>query len=111
MINGKPFTVAKSKGSGLDKFDVAVFSASCDTAETNKKYAAELKLDYPILSDPTKSTAEAYGVVHGNRRVPERWTYIIGIDGKILHIDKGVKTRSHGADLSAKLGELGVAKK
>lgn len=38
-----------------------------------------------------------------------RWTFYIGKDGKILFIDKNVKTSTHGADVSAKLKELGVA--
>jgi thioredoxin-dependent peroxiredoxin len=38
-----------------------------------------------------------------------RWTFYIGPDGKILHIDKAVKTASAGADIAAKLAELGVA--
>ena len=77
----------------------------------NKAFAESLGADYPILSDTTKETAKAYGVVHEGRAVPERWTYYIGKDGKILAIDKGVKTGSHGADIAAKLGELGVAAK
>ena len=87
---------------------MAFFTASCDTPETNKKFAESLKLDYPILSDPSKETARAYGVVTGTRKVPFRWTFFIGKDGTILHIDKKVKTASHGADCAKKLKELGV---
>jgi peroxiredoxin Q/BCP len=43
--------------------------------------------------------------------VPERWTFYIGADGKILHVDKMVKAGNHGNDVAAKLRELGVAKK
>jgi peroxiredoxin Q/BCP len=35
-------------------------------------------------------------------------TFYIGKDGKILFVDKGVKARSHGDDVVAKLAELGV---
>ncbi len=45
------------------------------------------------------------------RKVPARATFYIGKDGKIAHIDKSVKTTSHGADIAAKLKELGVAAK
>jgi len=69
--------------------------------DTNTRFAKELELDYPILSDPTKATLEAYGN-------PKRTTFIIGIDGKILHIDNSVSSGSHGADIAAKLKELGV---
>ena len=40
-----------------------------------------------------------------------RWTFYIGADGKILYIEKSVKTSTAGADVAAKLAELGVAKK
>jgi peroxiredoxin Q/BCP len=111
LLGGRKFEVKATPGSGLDKFNVAFFTASCDTPETNKRYAEALKLDYPILSDPGKATARAYGVVDDNRPNPQRWTYYIGEDGKILHIDKSVKSGSHGADIVAKLRELGVAEK
>lgn len=79
--------------------------------EKNTAFAKSLDLDYPILSDPGKKVAEAYGVVHEGRAVPERWTFVIGEDGKILHVDKKVKSGSHGKDLAAKLAELNVPKK
>ena len=40
-----------------------------------------------------------------------RWTFYIGADGKILYIEKSVKASTAGADVAAKLAELGVAKK
>ena len=40
-----------------------------------------------------------------------RMTFYIGPDGKILDIEKSVKTSTAGADVAAKLSELGVAKK
>lgn len=55
--------------------------------------------------------ASRYGIYNAERKVPGRVTFYIGEDGKILHIDKAVKTASHGADVAAKLKELGVAAK
>lgn len=101
----------RENGKALKKFDVVYFTASCDPAEKNKKFAEELKLDYPILSDPGKEVAKAYGVVHPGRAVPERWTFIIGPDGKVLHVDKKVKAGNHGADVAKKLKELGIKEK
>ena len=90
---------------------MAFFTASCDDAETNKRFAEELKLDYPILSDPEKTAAQAYGVVHDDRKVPERWTFYIDKDGVVKFIDKKVTPKSHGEDIAKKLEELGIAKK
>ena len=101
----------REQGDAIREYKVAYFTASCDTVEDNTAFAKKLELDYPILSDPGKKVAEAYGVVHEGRANPERWTFIIGDDGKIKHVDKGVKVGEHGTDVAAKLGELKVAKK
>lgn len=101
----------RENGEAIRKFDVAYFTASCDPVETNKQFAASLSLDYPILSDPTSEVAKAYGVVTADRKVPFRWTYYIGKDGRILAIDKEVKPGNHGNDVASRLKELGVATK
>ena len=85
------------------------FAASCDTVETNTKFAESLDLDYPILSDPEKKTAEEYGVVTATRELPFRWTFFIGKDGKILYVEREVQPRDHGRQILAKLAELKVA--
>ena len=74
----------------------------------NKKFAESLGLDYPILSDPTKETAKAFGVLAPSGEYATRWTFIIGLDGKVLDVMKNVKPGSHGHDLAAHLGELNV---
>lgn len=78
--------------------------------EKNTEFAKSLELDYPILSDPEKKVAEAYGVVHEGRAVPERWTFVIGDDGKIKHINKKVKAASHGEEVVELLKELKIPK-
>jgi peroxiredoxin Q/BCP len=90
---------------------VAYFSASVDAPEENKKFAESLGLDYPILSDPGKQVATAYGVVSTLRPYAQRWTFYIGADGRILYIDKKISTSTAGKDIAAKLAELGVGKK
>lgn len=111
LLGGNRTEFKPSAGAGWNKYDVSLFAASCDTAETNEKYAKALKLDYPILSDPEKKTAREYGVVTKEREFPSRYTYYIGKDGKILHIDKEVKPDTHGKDVAARLKELGVDEK
>ena len=90
---------------------MAYFSASVDTPEDNKRFAESLELDYPILSDPGKQVASAYGVVTPERQFAQRWTFYIGIDGKIQAIETKISVATAGKDLAAKLAELGVAKK
>ena len=52
--------------------------------------------------------AKAYGVL-SPLRLPHRWTFYIGVDGTILHVDKKVGHATAGADIAATLARLGVA--
>ena len=88
---------------------MAYFTASCDEVEKNTEFAKKLELDYPILSDPGKEVAKAYGVVTEKRPFPHRWTFYIGKDGKILEVDREVKIPDAGATVAKKLGEHKVA--
>ena len=90
---------------------MAYFSASVDTPETNKAFAQSLGVDYPLLSDPSKAVAKAYGVVNTDQPFASRWTFYIGADGKILFIDKHVSPSSHGKAIVDKLAELGVPRR
>ena len=87
---------------------MAYFTASCDTVELNTKFAKSLEVDYPILSDPGKKVARAYGVVTDKRQVPFRWTFYIGKNGKILKVDRKVKAAIDGTTAAATLKALGV---
>ena len=99
-------------GDLIKKYDVTYFMASVDALEGdqgNMAFAKEHKADFPLLSDPTKATATAYGVLN-ERGIANRWTFYIGKDGRIQAIDKGVAQRleTSAQDMAAKLGELGT---
>ena len=83
---------------------------SADDIETNTRFAKEHEADFPILSNPEKDVAAAYGVLSPTGGI-RRWTFYIGPDGKILFVDNKVSTSTAGEDLARKLGELGVKKK
>jgi len=90
---------------------VAFFYASVDDAATNKEFAESLDVDYPILSDPGKEVAKAYGVLAYEGKMASRTTFYIGADGKILYIDREVNPSTAGPDVAARLEKLGVPKK
>ena len=92
----------------MRRLGVEYFAASTDSVETNTRFAASLGLDYPILSDPAKDTARAYGVL-GITGMASRWTFYIGADGRLLEIDRSVSAKTHGEDVVATLKRLGVA--
>ena len=100
----------KESGPELRKYDVAYFGASVDDEALNKQFSDKLQLDFPLLSDPTKETAKAYGVLN-ERGMANRWTFYIDKDGKISHVDQKVNPEGYGQTVSAKLKDLGVAAK
>lgn len=90
---------------------MALFAASVDEPETNATFAREIGVDYPILSDPKREAAKAYGVVRDDKALAIRWTFYIGVDGKILDVDRQVSPAAHGGAVAAKLAELGVKRR
>lgn len=98
-------------GAEIRSYDAAYFTASVDDAATNKKFAESLAVDYPILSDPDKSVAKAYGVLMEEHGVANRWTFYIGADGKILYIDRAVSPATAAHDIAARLAVLKIPKR
>lgn len=102
-------------GELIRKYDVAYFMVSVDKPEDNKGFAEKEHADFPILSDPSRQVADAYGVLNTPSqaqpdapRTARRWTFYIGPDGTILFIDKAVKPQTAGEAVVAKLQELGI---
>ena len=107
-------------GDKIQRYNVTYFMASVDPLEENMKFAkaTSVKLgdrvvekkeaDFPMLSDPTKETAKAYGVLN-ERGTASRWTFYIDRMGRIAAIDKMVRPDTSAEDMIAKLGELKVA--
>ena len=94
----------------IRKYDVTYFMASVDDLEDNVGFAEETKADFPLLSDPSKSVAKAYGVLH-MLGYAKRHTIYIDVDGTVLKIDTSVKPKTSAEDMAATLGELGVARR
>lgn len=101
----KSFSAAKAEMKALK---VAYFTASVDSPADNKKFADKFAFTFPILSNPDKSVAKAYGVLNAGG-MARRWTYYIDKDGVIREIDKKVNAAEAAADASKTLKSLGLA--
>ena len=80
--------------------------ASIDEPEKNKAFAESLDSDFPLLSDPDKQAAKAYGVLGLAGMYTKRWTFYIDRAGVIRYIDKSVDTASAGPDIVKRLDAL-----
>jgi thioredoxin-dependent peroxiredoxin len=108
-----PGCTAECRSLGTNKaalraLNAQFFAASVDSSDTNAEFARSLDLAFPILSDETGETARAYGVL-SRSGFPSRWTFYIGLDGRILDIDRQVRASTHGSDVAARLRELGIS--
>jgi len=73
--------------------------------DTQAKFAAKYKLNFPLLSDPEFTAIEAYGA----RRMKQflgksflgiiRSTFLIGRDGRVSKIWDKVQAKGHAADV------------
>ena len=93
----------------LKKFNATYFMASVDPLELNKDFAAEHNADFPMLSDPSKKIAMAYGALRDDRGVANRYTFYIDKNGIIAAIDREVNPATSAEDMAQMLSDLNVA--
>ena len=97
-------------GDLIRQYDVSYFMASVDPLEKNIEFAKATEADFPLLSDPTKEVAKAYGVLQMGS-FAKRETFYIGVDGTILKVDREVRPDTSAQDMASTLGVLGVARR
>jgi peroxiredoxin Q/BCP len=93
----------------LDKYKAAntvVLGVSMDDREKHQKFTEKENLNFPLLVDKDGAICKAYNVPLEDEKYPERRTYLIGKDGKILKTYTHVDPRVHSAELLKDLSEL-----
>lgn len=59
---------------------------SADQVDRQKQFADKHDLDFPLLSDPDRKVAEAFGVKRGLGLPNKRTTFVIGRDRTVLEV-------------------------
>jgi thioredoxin-dependent peroxiredoxin len=90
----------------LQNWGIIVFGCSIDNAEAHRRFAEKYGLPFPLLLDPEKKIAQAYGADNG---IPilgldKRITYVIGEDGRIEAVYPQVDPGSHASQVIRDLG-------
>jgi thioredoxin-dependent peroxiredoxin len=86
------------------KADTVVLGVSADPEKALKNFKAKQKLNFPLLSDPTRKMIEAYGVWRLKKFMGRefkgivRSTFLIGPTGKIEQIWDPVKAKGHASE-------------
>src|ERR1700743_3703764 len=65
---------------------VEVVGVSFDSGESHLKFISKYKLNFPLLADTDGKIADAYGVRMAGKSMANRVSFLIGLDGKIVHV-------------------------
>jgi len=90
----------------LQEWGITVFGCSVDSADAHRAFARKYGLPFPLLLDPDKRIAKAYGADNG---IPilgldKRITYVIGEDGRIVAVYPQVDPATHANQIIRDLG-------
>ncbi|YBV97573.1 peroxiredoxin [Phyllobacteriaceae bacterium JZ32] len=89
--------------SEFDRIGAAVIGMSPDSVKKHDKFKAKHDLNVDLAADEEKNILQAYGVwveksMYGRKYMGvERTTYLIGPDGRIVHVWRKVKVPGHAA--------------
>jgi len=70
----------------LQKDNVEVIGVSFDSADSHKQFIAKYNLNFTLLADTDGKIADIYGVKMDGRNMAKRVSFLIGLDGKIVHV-------------------------
>ena len=85
-----------------------VVAVSTDDAAQVKAFAAQLGLPFPVVSDASRQIALSFGAAQNKSEAPSRISILIDKAGIVRWIDTDVHVQTHGTDVLAKIGELGL---
>src|SRR5947208_8420902 len=83
----------------LKKDKVEVIGVSLDSPESHQKFIAKYNLNFPLLADTDGKITDAYGVKMQGRPMARRVSFLIGLDGKIVHVTDTMDANAHLAEM------------
>lgn len=82
----------KAYQADLAKFDATetqILGISVDSPYANKRFAEDLGVTFPLLSDFYRKASKDYGVLIEDRGVASRATFVVDKEGVIRHVEQG----------------------
>jgi thioredoxin-dependent peroxiredoxin len=83
----------------LKKENVEVVGVSFDSADSHQKFISKFNLNFPLLVDTDGKIAAAYGTKMADRHMSRRVSFLIGLNGKIVHVTNDPKAEVHLAEM------------
>jgi peroxiredoxin Q/BCP len=92
--------------SDLKKDNVEVVGVSFDSAESHQKFISKYNLNFPLLVDTDGKIAAEYGTKMEGKNMARRVSFLVGLDGKIVHITDSPSADTHLAEMKAAVAKL-----
>src|ERR1700690_736358 len=86
--------------------NVEIVGVSFDSADSHLQFIAKYKLNFTLLADPDGKIADIYGVRMAGKNMAKRVSFLIGLDGKIVHITDTGNPDVHLAEMKAAIAGL-----
>ena len=90
----------------LQTNNVVVIGVSHDTVESHKKFADEYKLNFTLLADPDGKIIATYDTKMPLLSMSKRVSFLIGLDGKIVHVTDAMNPQTHFDEMKAAIAAL-----
>ena len=86
--------------------NVEIVGVSFDSADSHLQFIAKYKLNFTLLADPDGKIADIYGVRMAGKNMAKRVSFLIGLDGKIVHVTDTGNPDVHLAEMKAAIAGL-----
>ncbi len=96
----------------LDAADTQILAVSVDPADGERgqlAFAKQWQLGFPLIPDTARSLSKLFGAAQNDKQLAARMSLFIDKTGLVRWVDTDVHVATHGADVLAKMKELGLA--
>ena len=90
----------------LQTNNVEVIGVSFDSAESHKKFIAEYNLNFTLLADTEGKIIAAYDTKMPLMNMSKRVSFLIGTDGKIIHVTDALNPQAHFDEMKTAIAGL-----
>jgi len=91
---------------GFTTNNVEIVGVSFDSTESHLKFITQYKLPFTLLADTDGKIADAYGVRMNGKNMDNRVSFLIGLDGKIVHVTNTGNPDTHLAEMKDAIAGL-----
>lgn len=86
--------------------NVEVIGVSFDSGDSHQKFISRYKLNFPLIADTDGKIADTYGVRMAGRSMARRVSFLIGLDGKIVHVTDSPKAETHLTEMKEAVAKM-----